>query len=404
MSDTDIEVVNEFENVKTQQPIDKKKAASMVGVIGLLLAAFGGIVYYQFSGNAKSETSTKEMSVSKPVETDLTTDPTLQFNKEQLSTPPGMVNVVAETTAPQTPTQPTPAEQAAAEQAAKDKALLDARYKSQIVITGGNGQSVNGTDNTDPSSIKKLPPELQAVYGAMGMMGANGGNGSNQPQNTVPDVSTQGGRFNANSGSSNLAPSSYASRIDNRAYKITQGKIIDVIILNGMNSDLPGQVIGQVTEPVYGDIGRYQLLPAGTRLFGEYSSNVRYGQSVIAVKWARAITPQGVQINLDSPGANGLGIAGIDGGTVNNHFFQTFGTAALLSVIGAGASSVNVNSSDQNNSMSSYRAALTQSMANQANTILGQRANIPPTIKVREGTPSKVLIAKDLDFTSLFNE
>ena len=395
----DVEVKDEFADAKTQ-PVDKKKMATAVALVGAVLAVFGGVIYFQFAGGKNSNAQIgKEMSVSKPVDTDLSTDPLLQFEQaKQAPPPPGMVNVVADNT---TPTQVSPADQAAAEQQAKDKALLDARYKSQIVITGAGGQSVNGADNTDPSSIKKLPPELQAVYGAMGMM--NGGANPNQ-QNTAPDVSTQGGRFNSNSNTSNIAPSSYASRIDNRAYKILQGKIIDVTILNGMNSDLPGQVIGQVTEPVYGEIGRFQLLPAGTRLFGEYSSNVRYGQSVIAVKWSRAITPQGVQINLDSPGANGLGIAGIDGGTVNNHFFQTFGSAALISVIGAGASTVGANSSDQNNSMAQYRAALTQSMANQANTILGQRANIPPTIKVKEGTSSKILIAKDLDFTSLFNE
>ena len=201
-----------------------------------------------------------------------------------------------------------------------------------------------------------------------------------------------------------MAPSANARYIDNREYKILQGKIIHATMLTAVKSDIPGQIIAQVSEPVYGDQGRYQLLPAGTRLFGEYSSMVRYGQAEIAAVWRRAITPQGVEVMLDSPSANGLGIAGIGGGRVNNHFFQTFGTAALLSLIGVGAEVVGAKTSDENNSIANVRNAVYQSFQETAGNTLKDRTSIPPTITVPHGQNIVVIVAKDLDFSRLFSD
>lgn len=390
-----IEVKDELAEVKAKpkKSIDKKTFLSIAGLLTLAFSMIGGLFYLKFGGNHDANKSA-EMSVSKPIESDVN-DPALNFGQTSNPMPPGMVNVVA-----QKPAEPV-VDQAALEAQAKEEALLNARYKSNVMITGGgNGISVNGAETADPSSQKQMPPELQAIFGAMGMPtgnGAQGGGGSASDQS----VASQGGRFSAGS---NIAPSANASHIDYRQYMILQGKIVDAMLLTRVKSDLPGQIIAQVTEPVYGEQGRFQLLPAGTRIFGEYSSNVRYGQAEIAAVWRRAITPQGVQIMLDSPSTNGLGVAGLGGGRVNNHTFQTFGTAALLSLIGAGSSNLGTNSSDRQNSMSEYRNAVQQSFADSAKDVLDQRKNIPPTITVENGTRIKILVAKDLNFTSLFSD
>ncbi len=96
----------------------------------------------------------------------------------------------------------------------------------------------------------------------------------------------------------------------------------------------------------------------------------------------RAITPNGVEIMLDSPSTNSLGIAGL-GGKVNNHYGRIFGTATLLSIIGAGVSNAGVSSSDQNNASQTYRTEVANSFGNQADRVLQRNLSIPPTITSR---------------------
>src|SRR5690606_17905415 len=136
-----------------------------------------------------------------------------------------------------------------------------------------------------------------------------------------------------------------------------------------VKSDLPSHIIARITSPVYSEQGRNQLLPKGTRLFGQYSSQVNDGQAEIGAVWNRAITPNGVEIMLDSPSTNGLGMAGL-GGKVNNHYARIFSTATLLSIIGARVSNVGVASSDQNNASQTYRTEVANSFGDQADRIL----------------------------------
>ena len=374
---------------KEKKVVNKKTLGAIIGLLAVGTSALGGIGYYTYTNLSSPADQNKfaSASIAKPIES---TNPALVFNSPT-ALPPGMppVNVVAE---PQ-PAQPN---QANNEQAAAEDQLRNNRYKSSLVVQAGGGTSVISS-GSDPSTVKQVPPELQSIFGAMGM---DGGASSGQNQQ-AQSVSSQGGRFG---GGSDMAPSANARYIDNREYKILQGKVIHATMLTAVKSDIPGQIIAQVSEPVYGDQGRYQLLPAGTRLFGEYSSMVRYGQAEIAAVWRRAITPQGVEVMLDSPSANGLGIAGIGGGRVNNHFFQTFGTAALLSLIGVGAEVVGAQSSDQNNSIANVRNAVYQSFQETANSTLKDRTSIPPTITVPNGQNIVVIVAKDLDFSRLFSD
>ena len=381
----------------TQKPkvsLNKKAILSIVGIFGIGASALAGIGYFAYQSLSSDTTESKTVSVAKPIENSGTAQDGLSFEQPVTNTPPGMpVNVVADA---QTAVDPQ-LSQAEAEAAARDEQLLNQRYKSGIVIQGGNGNGVVA-DGSDPSMNKQVPPELAGIFGSMGM-NQNGGQGQNNQQ--TQSVTSQGGRFG---GGSDIAPSANAKYIDNREYKILQGKIIKANMVTAVKSDIPGQIIAQVSEPVYGEQGRYQLLPAGTRLFGEYSAVIRYGQAEVAAQWNRAITPQGIQIMLNSPSANGLGIAGLGGGSVNNHFFQTFGTAALLSLIGVGAETVGADAQDRNNSIANVRNAIAQSFQESANNQLKQRQNIPPTITIEQGSNIVVIVAKDLDFSSLFTD
>lgn len=389
---TENEVIPE-KGVGTQK-LSKKQILGVISVITIGLGTIAGIWWYLISHNPIQDTAAQKIeSVAKPVDSDQPNSTLDAFNFDQPKLPPGMSN-------PSVPVNVVSEQPSVSEQDLKDQTLLDNRYKSSIMIEdGGKSISINGEQ--DATGQKQLPSELQAIMGALGMPSGSTANNKAGGSDTSSNVSSQGGRFGSGG---TIAPSANASYIDSRTYKILQGKIIHGTLLTGVKSDIPGQIIAQVSETVYGEQGRVPLIPAGTRLFGEYSSQINYGQVEVPAIWRRAVTPQGVQIMLDSPSANGLGITGIEGGQVNNHFAQTFGTAALLSVIGTSAGTVGVSNSDQYNSMAAIRQSVTNSFSQMAQNKLQNRMNIPPTITIQPGANIIVIVAKDLDFTTLFAE
>lgn len=153
-----------------------------------------------------------------------------------------------------------------------------------------------------------------------------------------------------------------------------------------------------MNHDVYAESGNQVLIPRGSRLVGQYNSAIRKGQARVFVVWNRLIRPDGIEIAINSGGTDPLGQAGV-AGHVNNHFWKIFGTSTLLSIIGAGSANLGVTPSDQYNSTSAYREQIAQSFQNSSSKILEQYADIPPTITIKQGTPIKVFVAKDLDFT-----
>lgn len=179
---------------------------------------------------------------------------------------------------------------------------------------------------------------------------------------------------------------------------IAQGNFIHAILEPATNSDLPGSLRGIVSEPVYSENGSRILIPRGSRLIGEYKSGMQQGQSRIFIVWSRLLTPLGISIQLGSSGVDSLGVAGVGADDINRHFWQRFGTASLLSMIGISAGG---SSSDLENSISAYRSAVANSFSQSANQSLQQDNNIAPTLKTWQGKPIMVFVAKDLHFASV---
>jgi type IV secretory pathway VirB10-like protein len=190
---------------------------------------------------------------------------------------------------------------------------------------------------------------------------------------------------------------SRSTTLGNREFIIAQGKLIDAVLETAVNTDQPGMLRALVSNDIYGDSGRTILLPRGSRLIGQYNSDVARGQSRVFVIWQRVIRPDGMDIQLDSGGTDALGQAGVDG-KVDNHFLTMFGAATLLSVIGASAATVGVQPQDNNNSISSYRTSVSQGFSDAANTVLGTFVRIKPTITIHQGAAIKVFVARDLYF------
>jgi type IV secretory pathway VirB10-like protein len=135
-------------------------------------------------------------------------------------------------------------------------------------------------------------------------------------------------------------------------YQIMAGTIIPAALVTGINSDLPGEIIATVTENVYDTVtGHYLLVPQGSRLLGQYDSQVTYGQRRILLVWTRLLMPDGSSIVLDRlPGVDGAGYSGVEDG-VNWHWGRIFAGAALTTLLGVNAQLVAANTNTNSGSI-----------------------------------------------------
>jgi type IV secretory pathway VirB10-like protein len=172
-----------------------------------------------------------------------------------------------------------------------------------------------------------------------------------------------------------------------------QGTIIPGVLETAINSDLPGFTRAMVSRDVLSFDGKAVLIPRGSRIIGQYKSAVSLGQSRAFIIWTRVIRPDGVSIQIGSPGTDELGRGGL-AGDVDRHFFRRFSGSILLSVLNAGVASVAKTPSTQI-SIGSPGAA-----AGLANSAL-QGDAIPPTIRVAQGEAINIFAARDLDFSAV---
>jgi type IV secretion system protein VirB10 len=186
---------------------------------------------------------------------------------------------------------------------------------------------------------------------------------------------------------------SRATQLRNTQQTIPQGAMIPGVLETALDSDLPGYTRAVVSRDVRGFDGSVILVPRGSRVIGQYKSAVSQGQSRAFVIWTRIIRPDGASIQIASSGTDPLGRAGLEG-SVNRHFFEQFGGAVMLSVINAG-----LNNLSRTPSTEVVIGSSTQATALGASALLP--AAISPTIKVPQGAPIRIFVARDLDFSSV---
>lgn len=182
-------------------------------------------------------------------------------------------------------------------------------------------------------------------------------------------------------------------------WEVKAGTVIPAALITALNSDLPGEVIAQVTEPIYDHAtGRTVLIPQGSRLIGRYDSQIAYGQERALIAWNRIIMPDGRSINIGSMSGGDLtGAAGLKD-RVDGHFWQLARGILLSTVFSIGAASAQDASARSSgelvlNSASSGISTGAQQVGQQ---ITSRDLNRQPTIKVRAGWPLRVLVNKDM--------
>lgn len=206
--------------------------------------------------------------------------------------------------------------------------------------------------------------------------------------------------------------SAKARQIERIDAMIPEGTLIPGILETAINSDLPGQIRAITSQDVYSFDGRRVPIPTGTRLIGEYQSEITRGQKRIFVIWTRLIRDDGVSVRLNSIGTDSLGRSGLTG-HVDNKWRERFGSAIMLSVVGAGASFLTGYGSDEafgdNNSEAQRgeelaRETIAETFSDMANQALSENLRIPPTISVSQGERIFVYVRQDLDFSAMYDD
>ena len=184
-----------------------------------------------------------------------------------------------------------------------------------------------------------------------------------------------------------------ATRFANPSLTVPQGTVIQAVLETALDSNRPGFVRAIVSRDVRSFDGSRVLIPRGSRLFGEYKSDLADGQNRAFVTWQKLTRPDGVQIALESPAADPLGRAGIKG-KVNTHFFTRFANALLQSAldIGVGVATRSATGGD---------TVVLGLPGSQQTVINPQSQAIKPTLSVRQGSSVSVFVARDLDFSTV---
>jgi type IV secretion system protein VirB10 len=182
-------------------------------------------------------------------------------------------------------------------------------------------------------------------------------------------------------------------------FEVQAGAVIPAVMIGGVVSDLAGQLIAQVAETVYDSVtGNVPLIPQGSRLVGTYDNQVAAGQTRVLVVWNRVIFPNGWSIDIGQmPGADQGGYAGFHD-QVNNHFWQIFGNAVMLSLFGAGVQLSQPQASGFENVSAGQTAAsaLGIQMAQLGQQYASRGLSIPPTLEVRPGYRFVIMVTKDM--------
>ena len=179
-------------------------------------------------------------------------------------------------------------------------------------------------------------------------------------------------------------------------YEIKAGSIIPTALITGLNSDLPGQIVGQVTEPVYDTVtGQHLLIPQGTKIVGRYNADIGYGQDRLQIVWDRLIMPNGNSIGLESMvGTDKAGAAGLED-QVDYHIPGLVGAVLLSSIIGAGANLATDSSAD-GSFIDDLGDTAAQQAASVGSDIVRRQLDIQPTITVRPGFRLNILVGRDI--------
>ncbi|MHB8286137.1 MAG: TraB/TrbI/VirB10 family type IV secretion system protein [Caulobacteraceae bacterium] len=325
------------------------------------------------------------------------------------ATNPGFANCVNIGGAAAAPRAQTPASSAAqtpAQVSAVSPVVQASQAQAQAarsagVFFGGDRAASTAGAGLAGSAAGQGGNPLTALAGALNAHGQTGVPGA-LPAQPASDVLTGNGQSEKQAFASTTSSQDYVTGTLQRPrspYEIKAGSIIVAALLTAIDSDLPGEIIAQVTQPVYDHVsGRFLLIPQGSRLIGHYDSQVAYGQNRAMIAWTRIILPNGDSINIGSmEGADLTGASGLHD-RVNNHYGQLAGGIALSTMIAVGSAAATDSQSRATGEtvINAGASGASTEAAQVGDRIVDRDLSRQPTIEVRAGMALRVLVSKDI--------
>ncbi|SKB56372.1 TrbI/VirB10 family protein [Luteibacter sp. 22Crub2.1] len=190
------------------------------------------------------------------------------------------------------------------------------------------------------------------------------------------------------------------------AFELRAGSVIPATMISGINSELPGQIIAQVSQDVFDTpTGRHRLVPQGSRLVGRYNHKVIEGQSRVLVAWQRIVFPDGKALDIGAmEGVDSAGYAGFSD-KVDRHYARMFASAILMSGIATGLTSSSIRPGDDPFGSSSavmMRESLARQVGEVASKMIDKNMSYAPELKIRPGYRFNVMAVKDLTFRQAY--
>lgn len=273
---------------------------------------------------------------------------------------------------------------------------LDSPLKVDVSAVSRNDKS-NGSNATDTARGTKSAPDL---YSAALKAGLQGQNADPNGQVSKEDF------FNQDIKDLGYLPNQVVPSLSR--FELKRGSVIPATLITGLNSDLPGRLTAQVSQNVYDSATGYRLLiPQGAKLFGRYDSKVSFGQDRALVVWTDLIFPNGSTLQIGGmAGTDAEGYGGFED-KVDRHLWRTFGSAALIALIGTGIDMSMPQSSTlatQSTASDAARRNFGETFGRAAEQTISKNMNVQPTIQIRPGYTFNVLVDQDMVFPASYRD
>lgn len=382
------------------------KKAALIAVVAL--AVILGVVIVNVSQDAPTKSASDEKGApEKVLQPALNAAQTLTRDVPELTTPPKQVPPLPASA----PSQPPPLPASSSAPAAPARSSVDDARLADTVIEKFSGDAsgarpgvrsiVTGSDSDQNENFQ--------VGGDRARRGNRLSSYLDQEPGEEPDLNQQERKlaFQQKTRRSVYLDSRVTQPVS--PFELKTGTVIPGILVTEMNSDLPGEIIAQVSQNVYDTAtGRHLLIPQGSKLFGRYDSQVSFGQERLLVAWHRLIYPDASTLELDGVNGHDEEGKGGFGDRVNHHYVRLFGFALLTSTLSA-AYQLSQDPETQNDfrSVPSNRqvaaAAVGQQMTELGIEIARRNLRVQPTIEVRKGYRLNVMVNRDVVFPGSYS-
>ncbi|MDM0058967.1 type IV secretion system protein VirB10 [Variovorax fucosicus] len=310
--------------------------------------------------------------------------------------PPNATNVATNSTLPPPPPASTPNANAGPPQKTPEQLALERQLGMPVLRRAQTTQPTVASSLYGASAAAQPTaggiPSMSQILGSLQLPGAGPSTGPS---------SASGATLAANLRPT-PTPAVSAQMLPTRRMLLPKGAFIDCTLETAIDSTYEGMTTCIGASDIYGADGKVVLLERGTKYVGEQRGEPRQGQGRVFVVWNEARTPTGVVVQLASPGTDELGRNGLPG-FVDTHFWQRFGAAILVSVIDGTMQAIAASQQSGTNVGSGGGVVLgPQSGRDVVTEVLRSTVNIPPTVIKNQGERIQILVARDVDFRTVY--